>query len=180
VSQPSHPAYATTVVTKRTGATFPLPSPSLSESTREGQQSAWQIEAMSDWNKGIIEEFRANEGQVGGPFAGAPLLLLHTTGAKSGEERVHPVMYRDLGEGSVAVFASFAGQPVNPAWYHNLVANPDVSAEIGTGTGEFRARVADDAERAPIWEQQKAEYPGFADYERKTDRQIPVVILDPR
>jgi deazaflavin-dependent oxidoreductase (nitroreductase family) len=135
---------------------------------------------VSDWNRGIIEEFRANEGRVGGPFAGAPLLLLHTIGAKSGQERVNPMIYQDLGDGSLAVFASYAGMDVNPAWFHNLVAHPEVSAEIGTETRDFRARVAGPAEREPIWTTQKADYPGFADYEAKTDREIPVVILDPR
>ena len=89
---------------------------------------------MSDWNAGIIEEFRANEGRVGGNFEGAPLLLLHTTGAKSGQERVSPVMYQDLGGGPVAVFASKAGAPDNPDWFHNVKANPDVTAEIGSET----------------------------------------------
>lgn len=135
---------------------------------------------MNDWNARVIEEFRANGGRVGGDFAGAPLLLLHTVGAKSGQERVNPVMYQDLGDGAVAVFASYAGLDVNPAWYHNVVAHAEVSAEIGTETRAFRARVAGDAERSPIWERQKADYPGFADYERKTDRKIPVVILEPR
>ena len=135
---------------------------------------------MSDWNKAVIDEFRANEGKVGGNFEGAPLLLIHTTGAKSGLERVNPVMYRDLGGGRVAVFASYAGLDVNPAWFHNLVANPEVTAEIGTETRDFRARVAPSDERGPIWEQQKRDYPGFADYETKTDREIPVVILEPR
>lgn len=134
---------------------------------------------MSDWNRTIIEEFRANAGRVGGRFAGAPMLLLHTTGARTGQERVNPMMYRDLGNGSVAVFASKAGAPTNPDWYHNLVANPDVTAEIGTETRRFRARVAGDDERDPIWARQKQDYPGFADYEAKTDRRIPVVILDP-
>ena len=135
---------------------------------------------MSDWNAGIIEEFRANEGRVGGNFEGAPLLLLHTTGAKSGQERVHPMMYQDLGDGSVAVFASKAGAPDNPAWFHNIVAHPDASAEIGTETRVFRARPAAGDERERIWTKQKADYPGFADYETKTTREIPVVILDPR
>jgi deazaflavin-dependent oxidoreductase (nitroreductase family) len=134
---------------------------------------------VSDWNRTIIEEFRANAGRVGGRFAGAPMLLLHTTGARTGQERVNPMMYRDLGNGSVAVFASKAGAPTNPDWYHNLVANPDVTAEIGTETRRFRARVAGDDERDPIWARQKQDYPGFADYEAKTDRRIPVVILDP-
>jgi deazaflavin-dependent oxidoreductase (nitroreductase family) len=133
---------------------------------------------VNDWNKTIIDEFRANGGRVGGNFEGAPLLLLHTTGAKSGQERINPMMYQDLG-GSIAVFASMAGAPNNPAWFHNLVANPDVTVEIGTETKAFRARVAEPGEREPIWTKQKADYPGFADYESKTDRVIPVVILDP-
>lgn len=133
---------------------------------------------VNDWNKTIIDEFRANGGRVGGNFEGAPLLLLHTTGAKSGQERINPMMYQDLG-GSIAVFASMAGAPNNPAWFHNLVANPDVTVEIGTETKAFRARVAEPSEREPIWTKQKADYPGFADYESKTDRVIPVVILDP-
>lgn len=132
-----------------------------------------------DWNQQIIDEFRANGGRVGGNFAGAPLLLLHHTGARSGVERVTPMMYQDLGQGSVAVFASKAGADTNPAWYHNLVANPQVQAEIGAASRSFTARTADTAERAPIWEKQKADYPGFAGYEAATTREIPVVILDP-
>lgn len=131
-----------------------------------------------DWNAAIIEEFRSNAGKVGGNFDGAPLLLLHTTGARSGTERVSPMMYQDLG-GSLAVFASKAGADTNPAWYHNLLAHPEVTAEVGTETRTFRARVATPDERTPIWEKQKADYPGFAGYEAKTDREIPVVILDP-
>jgi deazaflavin-dependent oxidoreductase (nitroreductase family) len=130
-----------------------------------------------DFNSKIIEEFRANGGQVGGPFEGAPLLLLHTTGAKSGRERVHPVMYRLMGDGFV-VFASKAGAPTNPDWYHNLVANPRVKAEVGTETIDLTARVADDETRRPIWEAWKKANPGFADYETKTTRQIPVVLLE--
>lgn len=136
------------------------------------------MDDVNDWNQQIIAEFRANEGRVGGTFEGAPLLLLHTTGAKSGLERVHPMMYQDLG-GAVAVFASKAGAPEHPAWFHNLVAHPHVTAEIGTATSPFTARVAEYAERDEIWEQQKADYPGFAEYESMTDRVIPVVILDP-
>jgi len=134
--------------------------------------------AANDWNQKIIDEFRRNGGKVGGQFEGAPLLLLHSKGAKSGEERINPVMYRDLG-GRYAVFASYAGNPQNPAWYHNLVANPDAEIEIGTQTVRVRARVTEPDERAPIWEQQKRDYPGFADYETKTDRVIPVVVLEP-
>lgn len=130
----------------------------------------------SDWNTKVIEEFRANSGTVAS--FGGPLLLLHTTGAKTGREHVTPVMYRQV-DGGCAVFASAAGLPRNPAWYHNLVAHPDVQAEIGSQTLRLRARVADDAERGPIWTAQKAQFPGFQEYEDKTTRQIPVVILEP-
>ena len=134
--------------------------------------------AAQDWNSQIIAEFRANEGKVGGPFEGGTLLLLHTVGAKSGKPRVNPVAYQDLGDG-VAVFASKGGAPTNPDWYYNLVANPQVSAEIGTQTLPFVARVAEGAERDRIWTAQKSANPGFADYESKTTRQIPVIILEP-
>ena len=134
--------------------------------------------AAQDWNSQIIAEFRANGGKVGGPFEGGTLLLLHTVGAKTGKPRVNPVAYQDIGDG-VAVFASKGGAPTNPDWYYNLVANPQVSAEIGTETVPFVARVAEGAERDRIWAAQKIANPGFADYERKTTRQIPVVILEP-
>jgi len=133
---------------------------------------------MNDWNANIIQEFRGNGGKVGGPFEGAPLLLLHTTGAKTGREHVTPVMYRTV-SGGYAVFASKGGAVTNPSWYHNLVANPNVRVEIGTETVPLVARVADDAERDPIWTAQKREFPGFEEYEEKTSRQIPVVILEP-
>ena len=133
---------------------------------------------MTDFNSKIIEEFRANDGKVGGGFEGAPLLLLHTVGAKSGKPRVNPVMYQRV-PGGYAVFASRGGAPVNPDWYHNVLAQPRVSAEIGTGTVELQARVAEGEERERIWAAQKAAYPGFADYERNTSRQIPVIILEP-
>ena len=134
---------------------------------------------MSDWNDKVIAEFRANQGRVGGQFEGAPLLLLHSTGAKSGQERVHPMMYQAVGNG-FAVFASKAGADTNPDWYHNLRAHPDARIEVGTETLDVTARVLDADEREPIWEEQKARYPGFADYEAKTDRVIPVVMLDRR
>jgi deazaflavin-dependent oxidoreductase (nitroreductase family) len=133
---------------------------------------------MPDFNSQIIDEFRANGGQVGGPFAGASLLLLHTTGARSGAERVNPMVYGRAGDDYV-VFASKAGAPTNPDWYHNLVAHPDVTAEIGTETVRLTARVAGGDERDRIWTPWKAANPGFAEYEQKTSRQIPVVILSP-
>jgi deazaflavin-dependent oxidoreductase (nitroreductase family) len=131
-----------------------------------------------NWNSKIISEFRANGGKVGGPFEGAPLLLLHTTGARTGEERVNPVMYRPDGD-RLVVFASKAGADTNPDWFHNLRANPDVSVEVGAETRAVRAHVAEGDERHNLWEAHKRDWPGFADYETKTRRQIPVVILEP-
>ena len=132
---------------------------------------------VNNWNAKIIEEFRANAGKVGGPFEGANVLLLHTRGAKTGAERVNPVAYQPVGD-DVAVFASKGGAPTNPDWYHNLRANPEVTVEIGTDTVAAKARVLEGDERAPIWEKQKQLMPGFAEYEQKTTRQIPVVILE--
>jgi deazaflavin-dependent oxidoreductase (nitroreductase family) len=133
---------------------------------------------VADFNSKIIDEFRATGGKVGGQFDGAPLLLLHTLGAKSGQPRVNPMMYMQV-PGGYAVFASKGGAPTNPDWYHNVLAHPQVTAEIGAATVELLARVADGAERERIWAAQKAAYPGFADYERRTTRQIPVIILQP-
>ena len=132
---------------------------------------------MADWNKQIIDEFRANDGQVGGNFAGAPVLLLHSTGAKSGEPRVHPMMYLAVGS-DWAVFASAAGADTHPAWFHNLLAHPDAQIEVGTDTVDVHARVTSGDTRTRIWEEQKRRYPGFAGYEQKTSREIPVVILE--
>jgi deazaflavin-dependent oxidoreductase (nitroreductase family) len=131
-----------------------------------------------DWNRGIIEEFRANEGRVGGRFQGRPLLLLHHQGAKTSSWRVNPLAYQRLENGNVAVFGSKGGAPRNPDWYHNLVANPQARVEVGTETYDVVARVATGEERERIWERQKRAFPGFADYELKTSRQIPVVILE--
>ncbi len=134
---------------------------------------------MSDWNDKVIAEFRANQGKLGGQFEGAPLLLLHSTGAKSGHERVNPMMYLEVGE-AFAVFASKAGADTNPDWYHNLIAHPEARIEIGAETVDVTAQILDAEAREPIWEEQKSRYPGFADYETKTDRVIPVVLLGRR
>ncbi|MCL2731253.1 MAG: nitroreductase family deazaflavin-dependent oxidoreductase [Actinomycetia bacterium] len=133
-----------------------------------------------DFNSKVIAEFRDNDGKVGGNFEGANLLLLHHTGARSGTERVSPLAYQQVGNG-YAIFASKAGAPVHPAWYHNLVANPETTIEVGGSKIKVRARVADDAERDPIWEKQKVNAPQFAGYEEKAAgvRKIPVVVLDP-
>jgi len=132
---------------------------------------------MSDWNTKIIDEFRATGGKVGGQFEGAPLLLLHSTGAKSGQDRVAPVVYLADGD-DLVVFASKAGADTNPDWFHNLKANPDTRVEVGADTVAVRSRVAEGEERDRLFEQQKAAYPGFADYEAGTDRVIPVVVLE--
>ncbi len=132
-----------------------------------------------DFNGQVIEEFRANGGKVGGYFDGASLLLLHHAGAKSGTERVNPLVYLQVGD-SYAIFASAGGQPRDPQWFRNLVAHPDVTVEVGSTTVKARARVADPAERAPIWTTQKERMSNFADYEKSAaPREIPVVLLDP-
>ena len=134
---------------------------------------------MSDWNAGIIEEFRGNDGIVGGVFEGKPLLLLHTRGAKTGKARVNPLVYQQVDD-RIAVFASKAGAPDNPDWYYNLIAHPEIEIEIGTETRSLIARVAGDKERVPIWSRQKQDFPQFAEYEAGTDRTIPVIILEPQ
>jgi deazaflavin-dependent oxidoreductase (nitroreductase family) len=133
----------------------------------------------NEWNQRVIEDFRANGGKVGGEMEGWPLLLLHHTGAKSGQERVTPLVYQQLGEpGAVAVFASKGGAPTNPDWFHNLVAHPDTTIEIGAEQRPVVARVAAGDERSGIWEAQKESFANFAEYEKTAGREIPVVILD--
>jgi len=134
---------------------------------------------MSDWNTGIVTEFRENAGAVGGMFEGRPLLLLHHFGAKTGQERVSPLMYQAVA-GGFAIFASKAGADTHPHWLHNLIANPDVSVEVGTETVSVTARVVSDEEREPIFSKQATEFPQFAEYQAGTDRVIPVVMLEPR
>lgn len=133
-----------------------------------------------DFNQQIIDEFRANDGVVGGPFEGAPLLILHTTGAKSGQERLSPLVYRSEGD-RWAIFGSKGGAPTHPDWFHNLKANPEASIEVGTDTVPVTATVAEGEEHDRIWEAQKTAMPGFAEYEEKAEgRRIPVVILTRR
>jgi deazaflavin-dependent oxidoreductase (nitroreductase family) len=137
------------------------------------------IDELHEWNRKMVEEFRANGGKPGGPFAGSPLLLLHTVGARTGQERINPLMYQDLMDGKVAVFATANGAPAHPDWYYNLVVNPNVNAEIGTESHRFRAYTAIGEEREEVWSRQKRDFPSFADFEEITVRQIPVVILEP-
>jgi deazaflavin-dependent oxidoreductase (nitroreductase family) len=133
--------------------------------------------ADNDWNAKIIEEFRATGGQVGGQMEGWPLLLLTSTGAHTGTKRVSPMMYRSDGDRHY-VFASHAGAPTNPDWFHNLVANPRATVEVGATTYDVDASVLPEDERARIYAQQAAQYPQFAEYQAATDRVIPVVALD--
>jgi deazaflavin-dependent oxidoreductase (nitroreductase family) len=129
---------------------------------------------VDDWNRKIIDEFHANQGKVGGPFAGAPVLLLHTTGAKTSQERVNPMMYLDL-DGHRYVFATAAGADKNPDWYWNLVAHPNVIAEVGTETFDAAAVPLTGDDRDRIYAEQARRYGGFAEYEQMTSRVIPVV-----
>ncbi len=134
---------------------------------------------VKDFNTQMIDEFRANHGKLGGRFEGGTMLLLHHNGAKSGTERVNPLAYQPLDDG-YAIFASKAGAPTNPDWYYNLKAHPDVIVEVGDDTIPVRARVAEGDERDSIWTKQIERVPGFGEYEQKSGRQIPVVILEPR
>lgn len=131
---------------------------------------------MDDFNRAIIEEFRANDGKVGGPFEGAPVLLLTATGAKSGERRTTPVVYLRDGDRMV-IFASKGGAPNNPGWYHNLRANPSATIEVGNEKVDVDAVVTEGEERERLFRRQAEIFPQFADYEQKTTRQIPVVAL---
>lgn len=133
----------------------------------------------TDHNTRIIEEFRTNHGRVGGNFDGAPLLLLHTTGARSGAARINPMMYLADGE-RYLVFASKAGSDRNPDWYYNLIANPDVQIEVGDATVAVQAIELKGEERDTFYAEQSRRYPGFGGYQRATDRVIPVVALTPR
>ncbi len=131
------------------------------------------------WNDKIIEEFRANSGKVGGGFAGKDLLLLNTTGAKSGEKRTNPVAFVRDGD-RLVVIASKGGAPTNPDWYYNLKANPQVELEVGTDKFAAQAMVAEEPERSQLYDKMVTVMPGFAEYKLKTSRQIPVVVLTPK
>lgn len=131
------------------------------------------------YNQAIIEEFRANGGRVPSWSGPSPLLLLHHRGARSGAERVNPVAYLRDGERYV-IFASKAGAEKNPAWYHNLLANPDTTIEVGTETREVRAEEVLGEDRERLFAQQAARSPQFTEYQKKTDRTIPVIALVPR
>lgn len=134
---------------------------------------------MNDYNAGIIEEFRANEGRVGGPFEGAPMVLVHNVGRRTGAEHVSPMMYLPGDDGVIYVFASKGGAPTHPDWYHNLVAAGTAEVEVGTDTYAVTVIEETGADRDRIYAEQARRYPGFAEYEEKTAgiRTIPVLRL---
>lgn len=134
------------------------------------------VASVTDWNAKIIEEFRNNEGKVGGHFEGAPLLLLTTIGRHTGQPRTNPAMY--LAEGDrLLVFASNGGAPTHPDWYHNLLTEPRVTVEVGTGSYPARAIVLQGEERDRLYAEQSLRYPEFAEYQRQTTRRIPVIAI---
>jgi len=135
-------------------------------------------ETIKTFNKTITDEFRANDGKVGGPFEGADLLLLSTTGAKSGQPRLSPLAYFRV-DGKLLIIGSFAGADVNPAWVHNLRANPSAHVEIGDESSDVTARELPPAERDELFPKITAVAPGFAEYQAKTTRVIPVFELQP-
>ena len=132
--------------------------------------------SATGWNAGVIEEFRANSGKLGGRFEGAPVLLLSTIGARSGKQRTNPLMFLADGDRWV-VFASKGGAPTNPDWFHNLRANPNVTVELGSETLEAEAEIVEGPERDRLYARQAELYPGFGQYEHRTRRRIPVVAL---
>lgn len=133
---------------------------------------------IRSWNEQIIAEFRANDGRVGGQFEGAPLVLLTTTGRKTGNPHTTPVMYRAEGD-RIFVFGSYAGSDEHPSWYRNLVEEPSVHVELGADAFNATAVVLQGEERDGVWERQASQYSGFANYQRRTERVIPVVELQP-
>jgi deazaflavin-dependent oxidoreductase (nitroreductase family) len=132
---------------------------------------------VRDFNRDLIEEFRANHGKVTGIFQNSPVLLLTTTGAKSGNQHTTPVVYTTDGD-RLVIIASKGGAPTNPAWYHNLVANPTVTIELPDETFEARAVVTKGEERQRLFDSQAAQMPNFNDYAAKTTREIPVIALE--
>jgi deazaflavin-dependent oxidoreductase (nitroreductase family) len=135
--------------------------------------------SMADFNSQVINEFRENGGTVGGMFEGRPMILVHHVGARSGEERVTPLVYLADGDRYV-IFASKAGAPENPSWYHNLKAHPETRVEVGDETIEVTAAEATGEERQRLFDAQVAVQPQFGEYQAKTERQIPVIVLTPK
>jgi deazaflavin-dependent oxidoreductase (nitroreductase family) len=134
------------------------------------------VSSNSDFNSNVVDEFRANGGKVGGYFEGRPMMILTSIGAKSGKQRVHPLVYTTDGDDYV-IIASKGGADTNPDWYHNLLANPVATVEVGTERFQVRSRLTAGAERRRLYDAQSALMPGFAEYEQKTTREIPLFVL---
>lgn len=176
-------------VTLKEAATFvgkDLEKISLADDDHKGQgatlekrpllQVAQTKPELNEFNQKVITEFRANKGKVGGRYANTPLLLLTTTGAKSGKTYTNPLAYTKDGD-RLVVIASLGGAPQNPSWYHNLVAHPETTVEVGSERFQAKATVATGEERQRLYNQQAAQLPAFAEYQKKTKRQIPVIVL---
>jgi deazaflavin-dependent oxidoreductase (nitroreductase family) len=143
----------------------------------ETERLANDPEAVDELNQKVISEFRANQGKVGGLFEGLPVLLMTMKGAKTGRTLVRPVCYGRDGD-AIVIFASYGGNPHNPPWYHNLVANPEITVEVGTEKFKARASVASGEERQRLFEIAARDFPLLADYQKKTTRQIPMLLLN--
>jgi deazaflavin-dependent oxidoreductase (nitroreductase family) len=158
------------------------PRPERAWQTRRKSLAFKELPAMTDFNefnRGVISEFRENDGAVGGAFAGAPMILVNHRGARTGVEYTSPLVYTRDGD-SYVVIASKGGAPEDPQWFRNLVANPDITVEVGADTIPVRARVAEGDERARLFRAQADAMPNFDEYAKATTREIPVVVLDPR
>jgi deazaflavin-dependent oxidoreductase (nitroreductase family) len=131
----------------------------------------------TDFDDRIIEEFRANEGRVGGQLAGIPIILIHHVGARSGIERVTPLACTPQGDGRYVIVASNGGSPTHPSWYHNLKANPRIVVEVGTETFTVRAAELDGTARTQLWPKLVAAYPSLGEFETRTTRRIPLLVL---
>ena len=142
-----------------------------------GRIIATETDEYKNFNDNIVAEFRANGGKVGGMFAGSPLLLLTTIGAKSGRPRTAPLAYT-TDNGRLVVIASNGGAPTNPDWFHNLRVNPEVTIEVGTERFPARASIPEGEERQHLFDQMAAQMPGYAEYQRNTTRQLPVIVLE--
>lgn len=155
-----------------------MSSPTSNQDQVKPPSSPDDINGMHSFNEAMIADFRANGGVLTlEPFAGHPLLLLHTIGAKSGAERISPLAFNTEGD-DLVIIASMGGAPKNPAWYHNLVANPDTTIELGTETVHVHAEIfTDGPEHRRLYDAMAEKYPQFHDYQANTDRVIPVVVL---
>lgn len=135
------------------------------------------MSTFEEYTRALVNEYRENGGKVSGTFADVPLLLLITIGAKSGKPRISPLIYTTHGD-HLAIIASKGGAPTHPDWYHNLIATPVATVELGTKTFQVRAKVANPADRDRLYAKMVEQWPDFAEYEKRTTRKIPVIVLE--